>query len=419
MRRRRNIKLKRKASCWHKIFWTFCLIALLAPLLSNRDPLLVKVNNQWFSPGLNNKPYIIIEQANGQLLTLRKTEIDWKTFPADWILFAPVTYNPGSSDPYNMNYRSPFEKQFYATSDGSIAELPARHRHWLGTGKTGADVLAGLIHGTRFSLLIGILSILMASVIGLFLGGIAGYFGDRGLSIKKFNVLFIIILLVPVILLSLNFPMPGNLPSALQIFLRLLLVAIQLLLLTKLPYYGKSSYLQSQITIPVDSILSRIIEIFISLPRLVLILTLAAMIRPSVTTIILVIGLSSWTELARIFRAELLKWREALFTESARAMAFPPIRIIFFHLLPNAIAPLRVAIIFGIAGAILVESALSFLGIGVPQDVVTWGSLLASGREQFSAWWLILLPGIALFLLLYSLNHMGAQSKFRKIPVFH
>lgn len=88
-------------------------------------------------------------------------------------------------------------------------------------------------------------------------------------------------------------------------------------------------------------------------------------------------------------------------------MGFSTLRIIFKHALPNAMAPALITIAFGIAAAILIESGLSFLGIGVPQDIVTWGSLLAAGKENFSAWWLVIFPGFAIFITVTAYNLIG------------
>jgi peptide/nickel transport system permease protein len=121
----------------------------------------------------------------------------------------------------------------------------------------------------------------------------------------------------------------------------------------------------------------------------------------------LIIGFTSWTGIARITRAEFLKIRNLEYIQAGKALGFSQSRIIFRHALPNGIAPALVIIAFGVAAAILIESSLSFLGIGVPADVVTWGSLIASGRAHFGAWWLVVFPGLAILLTVSVYNLLG------------
>jgi len=126
-----------------------------------------------------------------------------------------------------------------------------------------------------------------------------------------------------------------------------------------------------------------------------------------VLTLVLIIGFTSWTEIARLVRAEMLKVRVSEFMLSAEASGIKIIRQVFRHALPNVIIPAITAITLGVASAILTESALSFLGVGVPADVVTWGSLLNEGRQNFSAWWLVVFPGIAIFTTVAAINILG------------
>jgi peptide/nickel transport system permease protein len=121
----------------------------------------------------------------------------------------------------------------------------------------------------------------------------------------------------------------------------------------------------------------------------------------------IIIGFTNWTGIARFTRAEFLKIRSLEYVQAAQALGFSEIRIILKHALPNGLAPAFIAIAFGIASAILIESGLSFLGIGVPHDVVTWGSLLNAGKENFNAWWLVVFPGLAIFLTVTIYNLLG------------
>lgn len=159
---------------------------------------------------------------------------------------------------------------------------------------------------------------------------------------------------------------------------------------------------------PVDAIISRLIEIVLCVPTLVLILALVSLLeRPRIWHTMAIIGCTQWTSIARLARAEFLKLRESEFVMSARALGVKPIRIIFRHILPNALAPVLVPITFGIAGAILIESALSYLGFGTPPPNPSWGDLLSKGRDHMEMWWLILFPGLAIFFTVLAYNLIG------------
>jgi peptide/nickel transport system permease protein len=159
----------------------------------------------------------------------------------------------------------------------------------------------------------------------------------------------------------------------------------------------------------VDMIISRLIEVVMCIPSLVLILALVAMLdHVSNYHLMAIVGMTGWTGIARLARAEFLKLKEQEFVSAARAMGAGRMRIMFKHLLRNALAPVLVPITFGIANAILIESSLSYLGFGASPPNPSWGTLLHSGRlaiEQM--WWLILFPGLAIFITVLAYNLIG------------
>lgn len=158
----------------------------------------------------------------------------------------------------------------------------------------------------------------------------------------------------------------------------------------------------------VDLIVSRIIEIVICFPTFFLILTILALIGPSLVNVMLVIGLTGWTGIARIVRGEFLKLREYDFVTASRATGARDSWIIFRHILPNSLAPVLVSATFGIASTILIESSLSFLGFGVQPPTPSWGDILSQSRDFMDfAWWLTLFPGLAIFLTITSYNLVG------------
>ncbi len=385
----------------------YLFIAIFAPLLANDQPLYLSVNGKKYFPAFNSSPYIDLSNGNtGNLV--RKNSIDWKNFPADNVIFPLVCWSATQSDLLNT-YSSPFSTQLYL-KNGMITKLPFHFRHFLGTGKTGNDLLAGLIHGTRTSLTIGIFSMLIAVFIGVLCGGLAGYFGDNNLKISRGGLLIFLFLILPAWFYAfqcrseiISHSFENNLIfGIIQITLSILLF----LLITIWPFFINFrliSFLNKKIHLPVDSIISRFIEIFLSLPRLILILSVAVILKPSVTTIILIIGLTSWTEIARLMRAQVLSLREMNYITAAKSYGVKPLNIIVRHLFPNAFSPILVVWVFGIASAILTEAGLSFLGIGVPPSTATWGSLMFEAKENFTAWWLVVFTGLSIFLLLSNL----------------
>jgi len=157
-----------------------------------------------------------------------------------------------------------------------------------------------------------------------------------------------------------------------------------------------------------DWVVSRLIEVVLCFPLLFLALAIVAFFGPSIWTIMIGLGVTTWTSEARYVRGEFLRIREMEFAYAARASGARDSRIIFRHLLPNALAPVLVSASFGVAYAILTESALSFLGLGVPLPTATWGSILATAKQFIEyAWWLVVFPGVAIFLTVAAFNIIG------------
>ncbi len=157
-----------------------------------------------------------------------------------------------------------------------------------------------------------------------------------------------------------------------------------------------------------DWIVSRLIEVVLCFPFLFLVLGIVALFKPSLYTILIALALTSWTTEARFVRAEFLRIRELEYAQAARASGAGDSRIIFRHLLPNALAPVIVSASFGVASAILTESALSFLGFGVAFPTASWGSILAIAHDYIEfAWWLVVFPGVAIFLTVAAFNLIG------------
>jgi peptide/nickel transport system permease protein len=228
------------------------------------------------------------------------------------------------------------------------ASLPRLGIYLLGTDELGRDVFARMLEGAFVSLSVGFVAVGLAVFIGIVLGGLAGYYGPWRLG------------------------------------------------------FGPVRLLQ------VDTLITALIDVMLSFPTFFLILTVIAILRPSIWNIMVVIGLTSWEGPARLVRAEVLSLREREFVQAAQAAGAPGRRMIGRHLLPNAVGPVLVSATLGVAGAILIESSLSFLGFGVPPPNATWGNILADGKRYiFDAPWLTLVPGTAILVVVLAFNLFG------------
>ncbi len=158
----------------------------------------------------------------------------------------------------------------------------------------------------------------------------------------------------------------------------------------------------------VDAVIMRFVDIMLCFPSFFLILAVIAILEPSIWNIMIVIGLTGWMGITRLVRADFISLRERDFVQAARAVGAGDLRIIFRHILPNAMASVLVAATLGVAGAILTESALSFLGIGVQPPTPSWGNILTAGKNNIDiAWWLSLYPGLAILITVLGYNLLG------------
>jgi peptide/nickel transport system permease protein len=312
----RELRRNHRATFGLAVIAALAVLALAADLIANDKPYYLELDGRSYFPvAIDYGVWLGLRQWPEPLVNQRFAQLAERAEAAYW---PPIPYSPSVPD-----------------IRGDVFEPPSR-AHWLGTDGLGRDVAAGLIHGIRISLTIGLVVVAIQATIGIAFGGIAGYYGGV-----------------------------------------------------------------------IDLALSRLIELMLAIPTFFLIITVAALFPPSIYLIMLILGLTGWVGIARLIRSEFLRVRAMDYVAAAEAMGASDARIIVRHVLPNAVAPVLVSMSFGVASAILTESGLSFLGIGVPAQMVTWGSILAVAQSNTSAWWLALFPGAAIFVTVTAYNLLG------------
>ncbi len=274
----------------------------------------------------------------------------------------------------------------------------------LGTDDLGRDVCARMLQGAWVSLTVGFVAVGIAVIIGIVLGGIAGYGGHYCLAIG--HLVGITLMLCGLSLCLTHSALTGVV--LLIIAILLLLGAFKMRSRGRKPPSGTWWHVLSTETTSLDTLIMRFVDIMLCFPSFFLILTVVALLPASIYNIMIVIGLTSWMGTTRFVRAEILSLREQDFVTAARALGLSGPRIIFRHIIPNAIAPVLVSATIGIASAILTEAGLSFLGFGVPPPHATWGNILADGKRFiFDAPWLTFIPGSAILIVVLAFNLFG------------
>jgi peptide/nickel transport system permease protein len=403
-------------------FLLFLLImAIFEPYLANDLPFYVKHQNKSYYPV--NQPNTKIEGTNTNARNANWREM--KTEEIRWALLTPYGIHKKES----QTYASPFGEQTFQDSAGKQQKLPSKYRHLLGTDKYGSDVFAGIIHGARISIsvVLGSLAILLS--IGIFFGGIAGYLGNNKWKIQRGEYYFLFIgiflgffygfyvrnyTLIDAFTAS---PLSGvsSLVFSLAIFFLILYLVMKIGRL-----FSFISFFKQEIQVPLDTFIVKLIEIKSSIPGMVLLLTFSILFsEKGISTLIFIIGLSSWTGVAQLVRAEVLKINNMLFIEAGKSLGFSHFRILFHHIVPNALLPISIAVLQSISSIIVAEAALSFLNIGLAPDEISWGKMLSMARESdIDKWWLVIFPGGMIFLTVVSIyqimRYFNEKGKLRK-----
>jgi len=397
-----------------RLILLFLALALLSPLLSNDLPLYAKVEGTRLFPALRmlwDKHHVATIESSKGSLDIDYTRSDWRLMELQAVVWPLIPYSAKNIDAFNRSYKSPWGAQTLE-KEGEKIPLGFRLRHYLGTDSVGRDIAAGMLSGLRISLGIGFLAILFAAVIALMFGSLSGYFGDYLLRFHPSALgLSSLLLLLPAYTALHALPNVLFVHSAplrlLAAFFFLLVLAWLFVLLYR--FFSNKISSKRRYHFPLDSLISRFTEIFDSLPKFLLILTLAVVIGRSVFWVALVIGLNGWASISRLLRAEVLKNRNMEYTQAALSSGMRHLRVLFRHVVPNAIGPFLVSISLGIGTAIIFESNLSFLGLGLPVDNVSWGSMIYQGKNNMSAWWLLLFPTLAIFTTIYTFNSLAER----------
>ncbi|MEJ2156166.1 MAG: ABC transporter permease [Desulfobacteraceae bacterium] len=283
-----------------------------------------------------------------------------------------------------------------------MEELPPLGLYLLGTDDLGRDVFARMLQGAWVSLTVGFVAVGISVSIGILLGGIAGYYGRNYITLGQ---LLIWLLLASAVILSFTAGMTAAIILAVAGITLLILHVRQNRDTPELPATIRWMAVP---TMQVDTLIMRAVDIMLCFPSFFLILTVVALLPASIYNIMAVIGLTSWMGTTRFVRAEFLSLREQDFVAAARALGISDLRIIFRHIMPNAVAPVLVSATLGIATAMLTEAGLSFLGFGVPPPHATWGNILSDGKGYiFDAPWLTFAPGLTILVVVLAFNLFG------------
>jgi len=382
-----------------KIFFICAIIlvivatAIFAPFIANNRPIVCKIENQICFP--------VFQQLQTQVFSNKIIDnADWINKNYTWSIFPPVRYLP--EEQYILSrFLPPF------TADNR----QNRKIHYFGTDALGRDIAACVIYGARVSLSLGILATGLAFLIGIIAGILSGFFSDNFFKVSLRNALLASVL--GVLLLHYFIQYLNN--DFIQIngihnfFTFGVILIVVILIFYVLKIIGKKINLGNRtIAVPFDFLVLRIIEMINAMPKVIVVIAVMTIVKPSFYTLALLIGLFSWTSIARLLRAEILQVKALPYIDAARVSGYSTWQIVFQHILPNAIQPVIVYLSYIIAQSILAESTFSFLGIGLSnEDAITWGYLLRIARENTNAWWIGLAPGLALFVTVYILNSLS------------
>lgn len=371
----------------------FLSVAVFSTMIANEKPLLR------IADGSISFPFLSPDRAQDNLKS-----------NSGFSIGAPVPYSPGITDAFNADFKGPFDKQFYRNDSGVLDDLPWYRRHWLGTNMRGADLLSQIIYGTRISFFIALTGTVFSFIIGAVLGCIAGWYGPGKSKVPVLLILAVIVFVFLEVHVNTNF-YAGKDQFFANIFLLFVILSFMIFIIKS----EGAAIMKFRVLISFDGIIQRFSELFSAIPRFVFILAIVQLFEPSYGSVIFILAISGWVEISRILRSEIQRMKNLDFVEAARLSGVQGIRLFTNQLLPNLWPSLIVVLLYSFAGNIAIEASLSFLGFGLPADVVTLGSLVASGKSYFEAWWLVVFPGLWISGFIYSLFSVSRRLRTNQL----
>lgn len=371
-----------KQGRWAGIFLGLLfLVAVLANVLAGDRPFVARIDGQLHFPALQQ----------------RGPGSQWTRNAPEWAVWPVIPYAAGETDLSVPGFSPPLTR-------GSL-----ERRHWLGTDRLGRDTAAGLVAGTRIAMWVGLGSLCIALLVGVPLGALAGFYGNDGIRLSRADILALALGGSGGLMYALGCLTALD-PGPLTMLLLLILCTVAGTSLLWVLLRGVSRrirWLRRRVAVPVDRTVLLLMELSVSIPGLVvLIAVLSFVYQSSIALLILIIGLLGWTQVARFLRAEMIRIRDMRYIAAARISGVRELRLLLRHALPNAVRPVLVVAAFMVGSSILAETMLSFLGVGVSADQVTWGSMLQQSRMWPSAWWLAVFPGLSLTLTVLACNSL-------------
>lgn len=279
--------------------------------------------------------------------------------------------------------------------------------HWLGTDFLGRDIFSLLIQGAKYSILVSCSAGILGTMLGTLFGSFAGFLGDHELKISYRNIVNALLF---VAIIPFYTALGSNLYDGTAFFgflLGVILGTSLFLLLINILWFKRIRWMKKTMMIPVDLLHMKGVEIFYAIPIYFVLLAFSSFVKASAFTLVLVIGCTSWPQTALLIRSEVLKIRHQDFITSLRLSGIGTWLILIKHIVPNVIRPAMINLTFLCAGLLIIESTLSFVGLGLPGDIISWGKVLAGFKFNTSNWWSAVFPGIVIFITILSFHRIG------------
>ncbi|MEM7372292.1 MAG: ABC transporter permease [Bacteroidota bacterium] len=402
-------------------------VSVCANILANRAPLTCVYQGERlfpiFSPNERREFYDPVDTSMRQMFF---RDVDWHVQEFDAVVWAPIPH--GAEFIEGAEALPPGARRQYRAADGRMVKVDRRFRHLLGTSAYNVDMLAGLIYGTRISLLVGVLAAGLAGLIGLLIGASAAYWGNHRLSLKRGTLLVGGIGLFCGWFYGFHlrrFVLADAAAISWWRFIPSLTLSCLIFLACMWIFYllgnrlSRTGWWAHRMPIPIDAIISRLIEWIQSVPVLLLVVAIAAIFKDrSIWLVMTIIGLTAWPGIAILVRGQMMSILPRNYIEAARALGLRNGHILFRHALPNALPSIFVIFSAVVGSAIMAESSLSFLRL--VEKAPSWGGLISDAHtiEHLKHWWIGVFPGLMIFLTVLSFNMLAELWRDASDPKF-